>query len=487
MSNAPMVARRWFRRMAGIVCTIALGLPLASCSLYHEAYREGANAELHAPDTHGYDLRFIEADDQGWFWDPAQATDALSFVRQQAAARDTVVLLFVHGWHHSTCCCDENLEGFKEVLQRLHGELEQPMYRQARNRAGTRAGSQPINVIGIYVGWRGRSLPGLLDYATFWGRKSAARRVGETDFQEFMIRLQQLYDGRSRGDPFLGLVSVGHSFGGEVLLTATSKFFESELQHANPAPALLRAASAPNAPVPVDKALRGFGDMVILVNPAVEAAAYERVNLLARGLRYPKEQTPLLVTFSADNDGPRHALFEWGRIVGSWFTSAPTLADPRERALQREALGVYGGNGEQVTHRLAPVDGSALLEKSTRASTPEALCAQDGGQCRYDWYRWRDPQPPAAVDSLDANDESGQQLPSILGFDFSQELVFSKLRFGPSSAQAMPYQPMIVASVDRNVIDGHNGMFSEPFMDFLIRYIGFVEAKRYLLEAGAAS
>ncbi|MCP3707171.1 hypothetical protein M3I54_09275 [Paraburkholderia sp. CNPSo 3274] len=37
------------------------------------------------------------------------------------------------------------------------------------------------------------------------------------------------------------------------------------------------------------------------------------------------------------------------------------------------------------------------------------------------------------------------------------------------------------AAVDPQIISGHNGIFSAPFMDFLLRYIGFVEAKRYLL------
>ena len=36
-------------------------------------------------------------------------------------------------------------------------------------------------------------------------------------------------------------------------------------------------------------------------------------------------------------------------------------------------------------------------------------------------------------------------------------------------------------AVDPQIINGHNGIFSAPFMDFLLRYIGFVEAKRYLL------
>ena len=79
-----------------------------------------------------FDLYFVEADDEGWFWQADQANRALDAVRRSAAARNTFVLLFVHGWHHSAQCCDDNVESFKETLKRLHIELTKPDYRRAR-------------------------------------------------------------------------------------------------------------------------------------------------------------------------------------------------------------------------------------------------------------------------------------------------------------------------------------------------------------------
>jgi hypothetical protein len=470
---------------------LLLVLLVAGCSQYHHPYRLGKHAAQHAQ---GFDLHFIESDDEGWFWDPTQADGALSSIRQSAAVGDTIVVLFVHGWHHSACCCDGNLEGFKEVLRRLNGELLQPMYQGARVRAQTERNQphtqgegqgegraqRPVKVIGIYAAWRGRSLPGLLDYATFWGRKSAARRVGGNDFQEFIVRLQQVYDSRRPGAPFLGLVSVGHSFGGAALLAATAGHIESELQKATSTPVFLRSAEPAPQPLPTAPPLRGFGDLVVLVNPAVEAAAYERMNLLSRGLRYSPGQSPMLITFSADNDVPRHRLFEWGRTAGEWFTAAPRFGDERERSLRRQALGVQGDNGEQVTHRLEPVDESVLLDHAERTSVPEAVCLTEYATCTFDWYRWRVPPARPGPDSLDSGNASDGQLRTLHGYDFAQPVTFANLRLRPNRPQATPYQPLIVASVDTRVIDGHNGMFSEPFMDFLIRYVGFIEAKQYL-------
>lgn len=89
----------------------------------------------------------------GWFRRPEQARDATDHVRQSASSVDTFVVIFVHGWHHSTECCDENVEGFNETLARLYEQLAhlQP---------------PPTNfaLVRIYVGWRARSLPGDLDY-----------------------------------------------------------------------------------------------------------------------------------------------------------------------------------------------------------------------------------------------------------------------------------------------------------------------------------
>src|SRR5206468_3336448 len=163
-----------------------------------------------------------------------------------------------------------------------HAELTKPMYDRARAAIHDGELAGPFRIIGVYVGWRGRSVPGMIDYATFWGRKSAAERVGQSDFQEFMVRLKNAYEHHS-------------------------------------------------------------------AMPATEAAAYQRLHALGRQLRYGVDQTPVMLTLSADNDVPRNRLFKIGRIVGEWFTVKPRKPDPRERGMERQALGFFA---EQVTHRL---------------------------------------------------------------------------------------------------------------------------------------
>ncbi|NBA93599.1 hypothetical protein [Pseudomonas sp. R5(2019)] len=492
---AAMPIPRALMRCAFLLTLLGLS---ASCGLYNVPHRpvqpERVSASTaHAPGA-GFDLQFIESDDQGWFWNPEQAVSALSTVKTATAEGNTLVVLFIHGWHHSAACYDDNVEAFKRVLQRLHVELDQKMYREAM---------PTVRVIGLYVGWRGRSLPGLIDYTTFWGRKSAARRVGEGDLQEFMARLQRIYNDHSDGrvtdgkqKPFFGLVSIGHSFGGAVLLAATSRYFESQMQLANPASGFLRTApviptgsTAPTTsqsakPAAINPPLRGFGDMVVLVNPAVESAAYERINILSRGITYGSDQTPLLVTFSAQNDGARNSWFKAGRIAGEFFTNAAPVHDDRERASLREALGVYNHGGSGITHSLTPIETQHLVS-SQQDEAPDSQCT-DKRPDTFEWWRWVDkpvsPDTPFPNDTINVKAADVRELAS---FDFSQDAKYSDLRLLPAKP-VTAHQPFMVVSVNEQIIDGHTGIFSEPFMSFLTRYIGLTEAKRILLGTQAS-
>jgi len=464
---------------------------LAGCSCYHKPYRTAKPERGVAPEVH-----FIEADDQGWFWNPEQGTEALQAVRDAAEAGDTVVVTFVHGWHHLAGCCDGNLAGFKEILVRLDGQLRRDMYRVARQEIHGAMAVGEVRVIGIYIGWRGRSLPGWLDYLTFWGRKSAAERVGEADFQEFMIRLRNLHEEhqrpRSAGEPpsrsnLFGMVTIGHSFGGQVVLRATSTYLEHKLARINDAPGYLRSATPPPPrPAPKEAPISGFGDLVVLVNPAVEAAAYQKLHALSR-LAFPQEQWPLVLTLSAVNDGPRQRLFRWGRIAGEIFTGKPRV-EARERNLERNSLGFAS---EQVTHVVKAVDADRVLVKQPLEQRPDPQCSECEKRT-FDWYDWKDDgKAKHESDSLSADicafppasqpQNLAEAVASIQQHDFSGRTVFSDVVLDVKpGAPALPHQAFVVADVAPNVIDGHNGMFSRPLMDFLTTYIGFAEAKRLL-------
>jgi len=449
----------------------------SGCSFQHAPFRLGNNAHQPSPD-----LYFVEADDYGWFWDPDQARKALSAVRSSEQT-DTLVLIFVAGWHHSTRCCDDNVVGFEQVLMKLQDELKRKMYDEAR-KVIHRGSADPVHVMGIYIGWRGRSLPGFPDYFTFWGRKAAAMRVGESDVREFLVDLRNIYENHARAqrgasDPrLLGLVTIGHSFGGQVVLRATSTFIEQELMLLGAQPSYLRVPATPGSGPDLSSTLGGFGDLVILINPAVEAAAYQRLHALGISPHYSSSQTPVMLTISAENDTARKWFFPFGRKLGEILTGKPEVSDAREREMERATIGF---ELEQVTHRLEPIDQTKRLHGET-LHRRDPTCP-DKEYCRYTWYRWSENpkgvEGKTAPDSLSADDCNDAVLGPIAAHDFSARSVFANVALYPTAGN-IPNQPLIVASASRDVIDNHNGMFSEPLLQFLTRYIGFVEARRFL-------
>jgi len=475
---------------------------LGGCGGYHQQYRP----DKPQPTAVGPEMHFVEADDEGWFWAPEQANNALAAAREAGSAGDAVVVVFIHGWHHLSKCCDENLEGFKEVLGKLDGQLRRDMYKEARTIIHGGDPGKPVRVIGVYVGWRGRSLPGFLDYLTFWGRKSAAERVGDTDLQEFLIRLRNLHqsfqarpeelraaDGSPKPAKLFGLVAIGHSFGGQVLLRATNPYLEHKLISLNDQPGYLRDKPAPPPSQPLTLPVEGFGDLVVLINPAVEAAAYQRLHALSR-LNFAPSQWPLMLTISAENDTARKKLFRAGRIAGEIFTGKPGKEE-REDTLERTALGYAT---EQVTHVLKPVNEHEKLVKQQLPQRPDTVCPECAGKT-FDWYDWVGAAPPATPravsprlvpDSLSADipkEFTGGQRQvalqklahQILCHDFSKSTTFFDVVLEPAPGQTPPrHEAFIVAEAKKNVIDNHSGMFSRPLMDFLTTYIGFAEAKR---------
>ncbi len=290
-----------------IIAALAIALLLGGCSLYHHAF----------PDSHptqpGYDLEIVQLDDFGSFWEPSRARATLAKVEAQSQSRSesTYVVVFIHGWHNNAAPDNANLQEFNQWLGKLATELGQPARAAARLEL---TGSPAFKLLGIYVGWRGRALPGVLDYGTMWWRKSAAERVGDGDLSEFLERLQRMYLranslNRYAQDPahttFTGLFTIGHSFGGQVLLKAIARPLEAEL--AMRAPSLtdaLEPAPTPPTPtlerVPIDS----FGDLNILVNPTTEAYQFARIDGLYRQLAYSSQQTPQLVVFSRTTTYP---------------------------------------------------------------------------------------------------------------------------------------------------------------------------------------
>jgi hypothetical protein len=229
----------------------------------------------------------------------------------------------------------------------------------------------------------------------------------------------------------------------------------------------------------------GIGDLIVLINPAAEASQYQRLHLLSRGLNYTDLQTPLILTVSAENDSVRHRLFTLGRRLGEFFTGKPHKDNEVQRTVERQALGVYPSH---ITHQLVPTDTELKLVSSDVTGDPRA-CPTDGRleprTCESQWYEWNREPAHTRPNSLAPGDGKVDR------FDFSgfgSEVVFNNVALSPIDARpndgekeeyatALPYQPFIVARASPNIVDNHSGIFTQPFLQFLVPYIAYIEVK----------
>ena len=350
--------------------TIALGKALAVFALIllngcteHVAYRPGAKAVERAPATRascpGFDtpsgrdvpIGYVEIDEQGSFFDrrtPAagkrhegQVEHVLELVRQTPEPKYVVV--FVHGWFHSAKTDDTNVRDFRCALDILQG-LQ---------------GKQGERVIGIYVGWRGESLsvPGLR-FTTFWDRKNTSEEIGRGSLVEFLMRLE----GAVKPAPTSPnkLMLVGHSFGASVVFNSIGQIMLARF--ILDAEKLLAEAPVPTHAQSKPGLISAYGDLVVLVNPAIEATRiwpffstlnYYTGRALNDDTRQKRDlladaQPPRLVVLSSQGDAATRRAFPAARLFSTLFESYkdPNEATPygqplplNQRRMDRQTMG----------------------------------------------------------------------------------------------------------------------------------------------------
>jgi hypothetical protein len=394
------------------------------------------------------DFHVVQADDQGSFWSTSVADGVLGRVAELAASQNIFVVLFIHGWHHSAAPDDVNMRDFHKSLLELDKQLAHPDRTAFRAR---HTGSPDVRVVGIFVGWRGRSLPSLLDYLTFWGRKRCAERVGEGDVGEFLLRLQRIYlraNCKQENGRYTGLVCIGHSFGGQALWKSLQRGVEAELAERTAQMSNSLYPDAGGGPMTTAYApADAFGDLNVLLNPALEAYQYARIDSLFRKIQFPNTQVPQVITFTATSDLARRFWFWAARIL---MPSLHARFRPDNDRYQRELYGrALGELDPQVTHTLEPAG-----EGTADTLTHEVLEPGPDGVCPL----WKT--------------------------DFTDDQVLHGLRLQRVEGPGLPvrFSPVaVIRTNSKKVIKGHNGIFQLLFTEFLRHYVAYIEAKRVLV------
>lgn len=301
-------------RLPRLMCLVAACAVITSCvrnAPYRFHYPDGtpASANVRYPtdavnpdkilEKPRYRLGFVEFDDRGEMFDRRQLAEALGAVRlakQEAHDRNKVPLIavFIHGWHHNASQKDDNVEGFRKILDTLARELDVP-------------------VTGIYIGWRGEvvNFP-VLRYLTFWDRRNKSQNLPNAHLIETLLSIAHEAKGLGYTDKAFCFF-VGHSFGGALLEAALTQTFEETILH-----------------TPVGKRVDWPIDLTVFLNSASPAVlSYQLIESMNRHLDSASEckagapaqplnvtrKYPVIISMTSAGDSATHAFFVVGQTL----------------------------------------------------------------------------------------------------------------------------------------------------------------------------
>lgn len=360
-----------------------------------------------------FDLAVVELTDQGWLRSRAQLNNALALAEPRAGDTGAVQLvLFVHGWQHSGEFNDGNVRKFREVIL--------PHFARSGRARGLRT-------VGIYVGWRGQSIPlEGLNGITFYDRKATAEHVARGSIRELISHLRARQDG-SLGRPRAHVTLIGHSFGGLIVYNAIA---ESLLD------SLVRTADGQPA--------RPIVDLALVLNPAFEASRFDTLFQAAMARPVPRTTgRPIFVTITSNDDMATSTAFPLGRKINSVFDHEGWVEDdlcpdpdPPAPADKRRAWDECKGFERGL--RLEKMTNTHTVGHLPRYATHELTLA---------------PGPRVLCRPL----VSGPRPDDVAPVNW------------PGSHQPRNRFPLWTVRTGAEVIEGHSGIYKPELWDFLVR------------------
>jgi pimeloyl-ACP methyl ester carboxylesterase len=368
--------------------------------------RQPAEAILHQD---GYTRIIIEFDDQGCVYEASQMQTLISTLDRLKGQR-AIIVVFVHGWKHNARAEDPNLASFQKVLA------------QTARAEQLAQGTEKRPVLGVFVGWRGLSFyAGWLTNLTFWNRKTAALRVALGSVRELFGRLRD-YRRQQNNEPVL--VIVGHSFGGLVVYSALAQ-------------SLIEAAAL-DQDVTTNPS---FADLVLLVNPAFEAARYLPIHSLVKTRQFAKDQPPIFISITSNNDDATGLAFPVGAWLGSRWEHTRT---DEERAAIVHTM----GHLEWMRTHEVTADPAAGPAPATRFTAGAAFNSTDA----------------VLLSERAPSDESYKERSAGWVRHFAGGAVLRHTAMDPNN-------PFWVVQATKQVIDGHNGIFGDVFLGFIRKLV----------------
>ena len=255
----------------------------------HEVVTGPADTPSNEPWFH---VAIVQFEDDGTATSASQVHEAMATIRsaRQSSPDGAIVVVFIHGWHHSAAWNrttstlatdadgDDHFHSFRLVLESLAlRELERPHWRR---------------VVGICLAWNGDPVDGfrgalsglpMLTHSTFWNRYPVAQRIGAgTAFQDTLrgiigatkepIPVAESQPSALRPDS--PLIMIGHSMGALMLESGLLALLEDEQQP------LIRRAHPMNAGAVQLKSSQGpvsFPDLILALNSAADSRVAKNI------------------------------------------------------------------------------------------------------------------------------------------------------------------------------------------------------------------
>lgn len=353
---------------------IALTNPSPDCAVEDNKGHAGVNCAKEILEiAPSYRLHFAEFDDQGrpfakqeeFGLAHTQIASFLDDVRTRTSQSGNTdgasVVIFVHGWKHSSSYRDSNLQAFRDVLAEL-AEVE-------------KAALCHREIIGLYVGWRGAGshLGEPWETATFYSRKLAAEHVATGSFQQVLAGVKAIQTEtpnkpgvRFPGDPDctsrLKTTYVGHSFGGLIVISSLTQDLQRGLMLDKERMLTEQRGRDP---------AKSPDEMVIAINPAIEGARFDSLYHTAAAVNYTTYRSPRLVAITSTDDDATRIAFPLGRTLNTATKQYPP-GDDLGRSAARKAV---GHDPQFLTHQLS-------YRPGPDAPLPGALSSGDCGTRR---------------------------------------------------------------------------------------------------------
>ncbi|MCX6975891.1 MAG: hypothetical protein NTZ94_16690 [Verrucomicrobia bacterium] len=383
------------------------------------------STEQHNRSLDPFTLHVFEFNDRGELHRPVEAARMLSEIGEESARNGALIVVFAHGWQHSSDVCDQNLVCVRQHLRVLA--------QQENSILGV-----PRRVVGVFLGWRGYESVRVEGYRRmdFLGRMKAANRIGSTGGRTLLKSLAQIRAAPIAEKNKTAMITVGHSYGGALVFAAIREEIITSI----------RAKQ---------EMIHGVGDLTILVNPALEAAQYAEIHKGSLLQIYSPQQRPILVTISTRHDWVNGVAFRLAKTIE--YPLSTSKPDASRRSSAMTALGHYEPFRTHTIEALrAPTAGEKEPFFTPYLSRSNCYCREVAPTpfTQSEIVEFvMDPQP-----------------------DFSRPIRFKAARMSPyrSIPSMSPRVPFlnIYTDVDRPGVTGHENVFMRGHGD-IFNSVGF--------------